>query len=95
MKGEGLGFGEKPKGALPFHIHNGVCETPVLDHMLEGVSYASSGGQVMIHFTVSKEHKELFGSLVNQYKGLFSDTKFNVECSTQEPQTKNNCGYKG
>lgn len=84
---EGLGFGSKPKGAIPFHNVNGKGETPVFDHILEGISYASKGNKVQIHFTISNEHEELFNTLVDRYLKEFPEIDFNIHFSNQLQET--------
>jgi len=87
LAAEGLGFGIKPKGAIPFHKVNGIGETPVYDHLLEGISYASLGNKVQIHFTISNEHEELFNELVDKYLRHFPSVDFNIHFSNQLEET--------
>ncbi len=83
----GLGLGEKPKGAVPFHIHNENAETPVLDHIVEGISYASVNNEIQLHFTVSEDHQVLFEEMVEKYQSSFKGFKFQVSFSQQKKET--------
>ncbi|MDE0771004.1 MAG: DUF4301 family protein [Salibacteraceae bacterium] len=83
----GLGFGSKPKGAIPFHEVNGNAETPVFNHILEGLSYAGSENKVQIHFTISNEHEKLFNDLVDRYLKEFPTVDFNIHFSNQLQET--------
>jgi uncharacterized protein DUF4301 len=55
-----LGYGNTPKGLIPFHKYKGFTRTPFKEHWIEGLNYAASNGKVQLHFTVSKEHKNAF-----------------------------------
>ena len=87
LNNEGLGFGYKPKGAIPFHNVNGKAETPVFDHLLEGISYAAEGNKVQIHFTISTEHEQLFNNMVDRYLKEFPAIDFNIHFSNQLQET--------
>ena len=61
---KGLNYGMKPKGLLAFHFYYNRYRTAVSEHLVEGARYATSGKNVDIHFTISKEHKFWFEELV-------------------------------
>lgn len=92
LQKEGLNYGAKPKGVLKFHKYdNGNARTPLEEHMAEGVLYASSSDSIVnIHFTVSPEHRELFTTLADGSKEMFSQqygVKYNISFSEQKAST--------
>lgn len=88
---EGLNYGNLPKGLLQFHSYVTFSRTPVEEHLSEGSQYARTyNGIVNIHFTVSKEHRSLFESLIKEKKDRYEtelDTQFNISFSEQKPET--------
>ncbi len=80
-------FGSKPKATIPFHWHASGAETPILDHMIEGVSYAMVNKTVKIHFTISEEHQSLFEEIIKRYKAHFDSVDFEISYSYQAKST--------
>ena len=64
--------------------------TPLEEHLVEAALYASSKGQADVHFTVSREHRELFEALVErllpEYEKRFG-IRYHVSFSEQKPST--------
>ncbi len=59
--GSGLNYGQLPKGLLEFHSYGTEAHTPVEEQISEGAATAvAPGGTLMLHFTVSPAHRELF-----------------------------------
>ena len=88
--GEGLEYGSKPKGLLLFHKYQTGARTPFEEHLAEGAMYASSNGEVNIHFTVSPEHVEGFSSLFESVRERYEsryDVKYNISFSVQKGST--------
>ncbi len=88
--GEGLEYGSKPKGLLLFHKYPTGARTPFEEHLAEGAMYASSDGEVNIHFTVSPEHVEGFSSLFESVRERYEsryDVKYNISMSVQKGST--------
>lgn len=88
--GEGLEYGSKPKGLLLFHKYPTGARTPFEEHLAEGAMYASSDGEVNIHFTVSPEHVEGFSSLFERVRERYEkryDVKYNISFSVQKGST--------
>lgn len=85
-----MNYGHLPKGLLLFHSYADGARTPVLEHMVEGALYASSHGEVNIHFTVSHEHTQLFRehveSHIAEYEKRFG-VKYNISFSEQKMST--------
>lgn len=88
---EGLNYGNLPKGLLQFHSYTNTSRTPMEEHLCEGALYASSNSKrVNIHFTVSKEHKQLFNDLLDKKQHIYEQIfgcQFNVSFSEQKPST--------
>lgn len=87
----GLNYGNLPKGLLLFHSYANGKRTPLEEHLAEGAMYSSSASnQVKIHFTVSKEHRELFEKKLNETIALYQkefDVNYSVSFSEQKPST--------
>jgi hypothetical protein len=87
---EGLNYGQKPKGVILFHKYGDGSRTPVEEHLVEGALYASSNGNVNIHFTVSHEHIDLFKKLVSEKLQAYTDkygVTYNISFSEQKSST--------
>ena len=87
----GLNYGALPKGLLKFHKYPEGARTPLEEHLVEGMMYATGkSGKVNVHFTVSTEHRELFKVLVEEKAGEFG-TRYGVDYyitfSEQKPNT--------
>lgn len=87
---ENMNYGNLPKGLLLFHSYADGARTPALEHLVEGAMYASSKGEVNIHFTVSHEHLSLFQSHIAAHKASYEEklgVKYNISYSEQKPST--------
>lgn len=59
--GEGLNYGNLPKGLLTFHHSTDGVRTPVEEQLVEGAQSArQADGSVNLHLTVSPSHREAF-----------------------------------
>lgn len=87
---KGLNFGQKPKGVLSFHNYENGERTAFEEHLVEGIQYAKSEkSNVKIHFTISKEHEDLFKDLLSKkYKNL--EEQFGVRFEITFSQQKSN-----
>lgn len=87
---EGLDYGRKPKGLVTFHAYPDGARKAVEEHLVEGAAYASAGGEVRIHFTVSPEHRDGFDKLLAEkvpvYEKRFG-VRFRIAFSVQKPST--------
>ena len=54
----GLGFGNLPKGLIPFHKEDGRVRTPLEEHILEALPYCA-GKSGSIHFTLAPAHLQM------------------------------------
>ena len=88
---KGLNYGSLPKGLLKFHKYPDGERTPFEEHLVEGAHYAKDRQKVSrLHFTVSPEHKQVFGQLLSEVKDRYEkmlDVKFEVSFSVQKPST--------
>ncbi|MEI8086529.1 MAG: DUF4301 family protein [Paludibacter sp.] len=87
---KGLNYGSLPKGLLKFHSYANEKRTPTQEHLVEGALYAAASGKVNIHFTVSKEHRGLFESHLNETIGAYEKhfgVTYQVSFSEQKPNT--------
>ena len=88
---EGLNYGRLPKGLLKFHRYESGARTPFEEHLVEGAHYAKDGkGCVLVHFTVSPEHRALFEALAQEKKadlGRDLEAEFDISFSEQKPST--------
>ncbi len=57
---EGLNFGNKPKGLIPFHRYKKYATTAFEEQLMEAANYASVKDDVYLHFTFSEKHVEAF-----------------------------------
>lgn len=83
-------FANKPKGILPFHNYKNYIATPIQEHLLESVLYASSNGNSNLHFTVSEIHKVQFEKTLNRVKSkveLENNTTISINFSHQKTAT--------
>jgi hypothetical protein len=94
---KGLGYGTLPKGLLEFHASQPKPRTPLEEHLVEAVQYASSGGSALLHFTVSPEHRDKFEKLVVErlpyYESQY-ETKFYISFSEQHPVNPDNTCFR-
>lgn len=87
---EGLNYGFYPKGLLPFHSYGDVSATPFEEHLKEAALYAKTDGKANLHFTISEQHNEMFGtehSVAGPKIAGRTNTDFNVSYSNQKPST--------
>jgi len=91
LREKGLNYGQLPKGLILFHNYPDGPRTAMEEHLVEGALYACNEAKdVVIHFTVSPEHKELFHKLVEQISHLYSnrfEVKYQIDFSEQKPST--------
>ena len=83
-------YANKPKGILPFHNYKNYIATPIEEHLIESVLYASSNGNSNLHFTVSEIHKTQFEKTLNKVKSKIeteNNTKIAINFSHQKTAT--------
>lgn len=87
---EHFDYANKPKGILPFHIYKNHIATPIEEHLIESVLYASSDGNAHLHFTVSEIHKSQFEKTLDKIKSkieLKHNIKIVINFSHQKSET--------
>jgi len=90
LENDFLGYQNKPKGLIPFHIRDGELLTPFAEHLFEAFSYMKSeSGQCRIHFTIAPKHldevKEHIVALTKKYSKL--GVSFRIDFSVQKSST--------
>jgi hypothetical protein len=81
---EGMGFGELPKGLIPFHILEPFILNPFQEHIIQGSRLYSK--ETSFHFTIQSQFKDKFNLIVEQLQGLIGN-EFNVTYSEQNKDT--------
>lgn len=86
---EGLGYGNVPKGLVPFHDYGGERRTAFCEHFREAIGYINSRGTASMHFTIPPAFAELFAREEAEAVSLLSSegVSFDVTYSVQDPQT--------
>jgi len=90
MGEDALNYGFYPKGLLPFHKYDRSTATPFEEHLKEGSRYGASEGKSKLHFTISKQHEEMFKSEFSTVRERVSkerETDFTVDYSFQKSAT--------
>ena len=82
---EAFNFLNKPKAVLPFHKYETTILSPIGEHFKESVAYASNANG-NIHFTITKEHLELFEAQIATQSEAHK-AKCNISYSYQDPST--------
>jgi hypothetical protein len=86
----GLNYGFYPKGLLPFHNYGGHLATPFEEHLKEGAAYGRTGDTAKLHFTISPQHRELFGEEARRVVGPVGERtscRFDISYSFQKEST--------
>ena len=86
---DGLGYGNVPKGLVPFHSYGGEWRTAFCEHFREAVGYINSRGTASMHFTIPPAFTERFAGEEGMAAKLFSSegVSFDVTYSVQGPET--------
>ena len=91
LTAKGLNYGQLPKGLLLFHRYaDGICRTPMEEHLVEAALYAGSNGEAAVHFTVSHDHLALFKAMVEEKQKVYEEkfgVKYSISFSEQKPST--------
>ncbi len=84
LQKEGMGFGELPKGLIPFHLQEPFVLNPIQEHIVQanllGVNH------LHFHFTIQRKFEDLFKGSITQIEGL-TGANFNVTYSEQNQET--------
>ena len=85
-----LNYPNKPKGLLPFHGYGSFVRTPIEEHIVEAVSYASdANGTARVHFTISPEHLDAVLQHIAEVRPKYesSSNRLEINCSSQKVET--------
>lgn len=86
---DGLGYGNIPKGLVPFHNYGRERRTAFCEHFREAIGYTNSHGTVSMHFTIPPAFAERFALEEKDADSLLSceGVSFEVTYSVQDPET--------
>ena len=84
LQNEGMSYGEKPKGLIPFHVLEPFVLNPIQEHIVQANLLRVN--QLHFHFTIQKRFEVLFKKTINQIEGL-TGTNFKVSYSEQNQDT--------
>lgn len=82
LSSNGLGYGNYPKGLIPFHKYKNEVRTAFEEHLRHADMYSSN----LFHFTISRNHHEAFK---NEFKSIKENLNkdLGVEFSFQKSET--------
>jgi hypothetical protein len=81
---DGMGYGELPKGLIPFHVLDPFILNPFQEHIIQGSRLHSK--ETAFHFTIQAQFKNYFHAVVEQLQGLMGN-RFDVSYSEQNKET--------
>ncbi|MDR1609949.1 MAG: DUF4301 family protein, partial [Candidatus Symbiothrix sp.] len=88
---KGLNYGQLPKGLILFHNYPDGSRTAMEEHLVEGALYTcNEAKQVVIHFTISPEHRALFQKLAGEKSPLYAKlfgVNYQIDFSEQKSST--------
>lgn len=86
-----LGYGNLPKGLIPFHRYGDETRTAFEEHLVEAALYArNADDSCRLHFTISPEHENAFRKTLERSQARFEeefDVRYQVGFSAQKPST--------
>ncbi|MFY8097069.1 MAG: DUF4301 family protein [Flavobacterium sp.] len=91
---KGLHFAAKPKGILPFHVKSDSVFTPIDEHVAETIYYQKENTKAKIHFTISKEFKSHFESILNKYNHIEVNFSYQDQTSDTIAVEANNMPFR-
>lgn len=84
LKKQGMGFGELPKGLIPFHVVEPFVLNPFQEHIIQGCRLKSR--ETSFHFTIQANFQQQINEAVSQLQGLIGN-RFKVSYSEQNKET--------
>ncbi len=87
---KGLSYAGMPKGLIDFHLYRNQARTPIEEHIVEALEYATDKrGVSRLHFTVSPEHEALVADEIARSRSIYEKEgrKINAGLSFQDPST--------
>lgn len=80
----GLGFGNSPKGLIPFHKVGPFILTPIQEHLIQGNELTAT--ETRFHFTIQREFEEQIQNVVSSTTQL-TGVNYSVSYSEQSERT--------
>ncbi len=84
LKSHGMGYGDLPKGLIPFHKLDPFILTPFQEQVLQGVRVKNEN--VSFHFTIQSVFEDIIKNGINQAQSL-TGQNYNVSFSVQDKGT--------
>ncbi|NWF50272.1 MAG: DUF4301 family protein [Ignavibacteriaceae bacterium] len=87
---DGLNLSNTPKGGIKFHRYGSESFTAFEEHLFEAIEYTiDKTNSARIHFTISREHEELFNKIISEFikKNVKSSINLIVSHSFQKEST--------
>ncbi len=84
LRSEGMGYGDLPKGLIPFHKNDPFILTPFQEHVLQGVRVKEEN--IAFHYTVQSKFEKAIKKGISQAQGLTGQT-YDVSFSDQDVAT--------
>lgn len=84
LKEHGMGYGDLPKGLIPFHKTDPFILTPFQEQVLQGMRVKEDN--VNFHFTVQSKFEDAIKKGILQAQGLTGQT-YDISFSDQDPST--------
>jgi hypothetical protein len=84
LNDHGMGYGELPKGLIPFHILEPFILNPFQEHIIQGSRLDSK--ETAFHFTIQSQFTNHFNEVVVQLQSLMGSC-FEVSYSEQNKET--------
>lgn len=86
---DGLGYADRPKALIPFHMGPDGSRTALAEHLAEAVELVRDGrGVCRLHFTIPREKRPAFAAeLERACNALSGQAHFEVGFSIQDPAT--------
>lgn len=84
LKSHGMGYGDLPKGLIPFHKLDPFILTPFQEQVLQGVRVKNEN--VSFHFTIQSVFEDVIKNGINQAQSL-TGQNYNVSFSVQDKGT--------
>lgn len=84
LNNDGMGYGELPKGLIPFHVLEPFILNPFQEHIIQGSRLDSK--ETAFHFTIQSQFTNHFNEVVVQLQSLMG-TCFEVTYSEQNKET--------
>jgi len=84
LQKEGMGFGDLPKGLIPFHVQEPFVLNPIQEHIVQ--ANLMNMNELNFHFTIQRKFENNFKKTITQIEGLTGGL-FNVDYSEQNSDT--------